>query len=95
METIAPGSIQFANVDLREVLDIYALLANAQQEVDSRVRTSRALFSFTNTVALSRSEAVRLFEQVLEQQGGIAVKRADQQHIQVVPIEPRPGNAVR
>ena len=91
-EEIVPlGSIEFRNASLRTVLDVYAVLADAQLEVEPRVRASQATFSLTNTQALSRAEAVRLFEQVLEQQGRIAVSRVDQHQIRVMPSERHPG----
>ena len=91
-EVIPAGLIQFQNSSLRMVLDIYAALADSQVELDSRVRASRALFNFTNTATLRRSEVVQLFEQALEQQGRIAVSHVGQQRIRLVPIESPRGN---
>jgi hypothetical protein len=86
-EIVAPGGLQFRNASIGTVLDLYAVLANAQLEVDARVRASRATFSLTNTEALSQTGAMRLLEQVLEQQGGIVIQRVDSQHVRVIPIE--------
>ena len=79
------GSIQFINASLRTMLNAYAHLADAQLDVDPRVRVSQAMFGFTNTQALSRAEAVRLVARVLEQQGDIAARRVER-----VPLEKQP-----
>ena len=92
-EEVTPaGLIQFQNCSLRMVLDIYTALADSQVELDSRVRASRALFSFTNTATLRRSEVVQLLELALEQQGRIAVSHVGQKRSRLVPVESPPGD---
>jgi hypothetical protein len=68
------GCITLRYSELRTVLDIYAELTDVRLEIDPRVRALNAKVSLETTQALARPDAVRLLEQALRQQAGVAVK---------------------
>ena len=79
-EIIPAGVLQFWNVNLKTFLDFYAHLADAQLEIDPPLRELRTTFHLQNPEAVTRSGAVRLFEQALRE-AGINVQRLDTNRI--------------
>jgi RNA polymerase sigma factor (sigma-70 family) len=70
---IPAGSINFINTDLRQVLEIYASLAQAKIEMDETVKSLPVLIRFTNDEPVTKLEAIELLDSVLLEQAGIEV----------------------
>jgi len=83
-EQILPaGAIVLRQTNLRRVLDIYADLAGAPLEIDPRVRDLNAQIRFESTQSLSRSDAIRLLGQAMQDQAGIVIKPTAKNRIEV------------
>lgn len=76
------GCINVVNINLPQFLEMYGDLASAQVDA-SRLgaSSSRVLFHFTNTNAVSRPQLVELLDQVLLDQAGIIAIHLDNTHI--------------
>jgi hypothetical protein len=94
-DILPAGCIKLHDVDLRTVLDIYAELADGRLEIDPRVRALNAKLSLETTQALARAGAVRLLEQALRQQAGVAVRRSETNCIEVTLDERPKGESAR
>jgi hypothetical protein len=82
---IPAGRINFINADLSQVLSIYGALANAELLVEQGVRLPPALITLSNRQDLTRTEALRLFEETLREQYGLVVEHPDAKHFTVRP----------
>ena len=76
------GSINIIGLELAEALKIYAALAGAQLDTSSLGTTlPPVVIQFTNTNAVTRSEAVRLFDRALYEQAGLVATHPDKTHV--------------
>jgi serine/threonine protein kinase len=80
---LSPFPIVLDGLPLQIGLEIYAQLTEAELAIDSHVQTLAAPITYSNTVAMTRAEAVAQFEQVLRDQAGVVVKHLDAKHIAV------------
>ena len=81
-DAIVPaGSINFINVDLSQFLQFYSAFARAQLDTSQLGSPLPSiLIHFTNTNAVTRTEAIRLLDRALYDQAGIVVTHPDKTH---------------
>jgi hypothetical protein len=77
---IPAGAIKFINLDLTQILPIYASLTDAQLDTNRLVKLPPVLMSFENKKAMTRLEAVQLLDKVFYDHG-IAATHVDKKHI--------------
>ena len=77
------GVIVFRNSGLSQVLDVYAILANAQLMIDPRLQSLPTTVTFSNRQELTQAEAVSFMEQELHQQAGLVFEHQDVRHITI------------
>ncbi len=79
---IPTGKINLINVDLSQFLQIYSALAGAQLDTSQLGSPLPSiLIHFTNTNAVTRSEAIILFDKALYDQAGIVATHTDKTHV--------------
>jgi RNA polymerase sigma factor (sigma-70 family) len=76
-QIIPAASIQFINTDLAQVLGIYSELAQAQLDLEDKIKSLPALIRFTNTEPVTRAEAIALLDKVLLEQAGVVVTHTE------------------
>jgi hypothetical protein len=76
-DVVPAGSIVWVNADLKhQVLPIFAEMANVELDADAYFKTlPSALISFSNSTALTESEAIEMIERALRDQAGIEIVR--------------------
>ncbi len=72
-EVIPAGAIKFINLDLAQVLAVYAGLTQANLDIEEDIGSLPVLIRFTNTEPVTRAQAIALLDQVLLEQAGIVV----------------------
>ena len=82
-DLLPAGCIRLTGVNLRDALDLYAALADVKLEIDPGVRSLPTTLTLQNAEPLSRSAAVRLFEQALREQTGVVTSRLDSKRVAV------------
>ena len=78
---IPAGSVNFVNVNVSQFLQIYGAYTGAQVDTNRLGARLFVLIHFTNTNAVTRSELIRLFDQVLYEQAGIEATHPDKTHV--------------
>jgi len=63
-------------------MPLYADIADAQLDTSQLGTLRPTIIRFTNTNAVTRSEAVRLLDKVLYDQAGIVATHSDSKHVQ-------------
>jgi len=81
--------------DLQKVLEIYADLAGAPLDIEPRVRELNAQISFGSTQSLSRSDAIRLLGQAMQDQAGIVIQPTAKNRIEVTLDDQPKKNPIR
>jgi hypothetical protein len=80
---VPAGAIYFGGVRLSQVLSVYATLADAQLLIEPRVQSLPVSVTFSNRQDLTRAEALRLFEESLNEQAGLVFLHQDARHISI------------
>lgn len=82
-DAIVPaGSINFINVDLSQFLQFYSAFTGAQLDTSQLgSRLPSILIHFTNTNAVTRTEAIRLLDRALYDEAGIVATHPDKTHV--------------
>lgn len=75
--------IKILQTELREVLDLYAELANTNLEIAPRIRSMEKRLTIQSSRPLSRFEALSLIEQELQHQAGITVQHLGKQRVKL------------
>src|ERR1017187_748800 len=79
---VVPGSINFANNEVSEILGVYRTLTGMDLVVDSRVKTVHHLITLQAKGA-SHDEEVKLIEKALIDQAGVVITRLDDKRASV------------
>ncbi len=75
--------LDFNGVSVRDVLDVYKALTDAELDVQVPQRAQAARITLKPVGPMSRSEAIRLMEQAMRNQAGVVATRLDTKHILV------------
>ena len=79
---LAPGSINFANSEVSQILEIYRSMTAMDLVIDSRVKTMHHPITL-QAKAASKDEAVKLIEKALVDQAGVVITRLDDKRASV------------
>jgi hypothetical protein len=76
-DLIPPGQIYFKNMALSSVLRVYTNISQATVDADENVMKLSIPLTSENTNEVTRSEAIRLLEEVFQNQGGIEITHTE------------------
>ncbi len=77
---VPAGSIKFINLELSQILPIYAALTDAQLDISRLGKPPTVLISFENKEAMTKAEVVRLLDKEFYSHGIVAT-HPDKKHV--------------
>lgn len=77
------GMVNFENVDLARVLDIYHELSGLELTIDPQVSHSDAKITVRTESPVTKQEMAKLLEQALNQQAHLVITKLDGKHAAV------------
>jgi hypothetical protein len=78
---VPAGSINIVGLELSQFMPLYASLSDADLDTSQLGKLPPIIIRFKNTNDVTRSEAIRLLDQVLYQQAGIIASHPDAKHV--------------
>jgi hypothetical protein len=76
-DLIPPGQMYFSNMPLAAILGVYTNISRATVDADENVMNLSVPLTSKNMNEVTRSEAIRLLEEVFHDQGGIEITHTE------------------